>query len=106
MDKKQFFEKMVINICEKLAISNQKHSRLSETKKFYSGYVIALGPWFICEVMAFAASSRWFDLLGMAWIIFILGTRIWWFEGDLKEWLPSDDAIELTEIVEEDDTEG
>jgi len=70
-----------------LAIVNSEYDKVKEPGRFFIGIIFSLGPWFIMDILSMILDHTGFRIVGMIWIISIVGLRMWWLAGNLKKYL-------------------
>lgn len=71
-----------------LAKLNQWYERLGEPKRFTVGVLYGLFPFMILSAFSIVSGEVIFNIFGLLWIaIFVVALRIWWFYGNLKDYL-------------------
>ena len=87
---KNFLMKICAFFFRRLATYNNVYEKMKEPKRFYVAMTVGIIPFLIFDILALIAESKGFDVIGIIWIFFVIGIRIWWLHGSLKTWLPSD----------------
>ena len=98
---KKLFWRVVFDMRNWLANENKKYDGLKEPKRFFLGIGIGLSPFILLELTALFSDHRGYNILGIIWIILIIAMRIWWLEGNLKNYL-EDDFIDMTKTLNRD----
>jgi len=85
---KNFFMIVCAFFLKKLARMNRSYENLKEPKRFLIAMSVGMGPFILLNMLSIITENILFDLFGLMWIFLIIGIRVWWLHGDLKDWLP------------------
>lgn len=80
------FMKVCVFFFKKLANVNYKYDKLQEPKRFYVAMGVGILPFITLDAFALIVENRGLNILAMLWILLVVGIRIWWLHGDLKDW--------------------
>ena len=70
-----------------LAIVNNNYDKTKEPERFIMGISVGLGPWFIMDTLGMILNHTGLKVLGIMWIIALVGLRMFWVTGSLKKYL-------------------
>ncbi len=76
--------KILLSIIRTLAQLNYKYDKVQDPKRFF----IAIGtmaPFILSDSIAILSDSRFFNVLGFIWIILLIGIRMWYLLGNMKQ---------------------
>jgi len=101
MNEKQFVEKLGYQCASKIAVGNKTFDKGEQVQRFYIGLGVGIAPFLIMYFI-----SIWFGeifkILGFIWIFSMIGMRIWWLFGNLRNWLPEnkeDSFVDMTKTT-------
>jgi len=96
---KELFFKVLKQYCIWLASWNKSYDKIEEPRRLIIGAGIAMVPLIILYIVALILDSVFFNAVGLIWITSIICIRIWWLEGNLKNFLMEDEFIDMTKTL-------
>jgi len=98
---KKLFLRILTNIRSWLAGENEKYDGLKEPKRFFLGMSLAMGPLLLLQLLTLFADHKQYIILGILWIVSIIAMRVWWLEGNLRNYIKND-FIDMTKTLDND----
>ena len=98
---KKLFLRILTDIRSWLAEENKKYDNLKEPKRLLLGMGIGMAPVLLLQLLTLTNDSKAYAVLGILWIILIIGMRIWWLEGNLKNYIENG-FIDMTKTLDKD----
>lgn len=83
---KEFLSKIWGVIAKIFASLNTKYDKMEDSKQLYTSLGIGFVPWIVLDIFAIITNHKGFDIIAILWITFLIVIRIWWVEGNLKDY--------------------
>ena len=85
---KEFLKNVLRGIAKLAAKANSWYDLLEEPTKFIVAVIYGYIPFMFFSILGAASGQEGFFIIGLLWvIIFVIALRVWWFYGNLKEYL-------------------
>ena len=85
-------KKAVMHVCafffRRLASLNNRFDKIQEPKRFYTFLTLIVAPIIILQIFEIATKNPWYEVASWLFSVILIGIRLWWISGDLKDWIP------------------
>ena len=76
--------KILLFIIRWLAQLNYKYDIVKEPKRIFIA-MATMFPFILADVIAILTDSKFFNILGLIWIILLIGMRLWYLLGNMRQ---------------------
>ena len=100
---KNIFMKICAFFFKRFASLNQRYDNLRDSTRFYTFLCISVIPYIITDIISWFKGYGIANTIAFIWVLILLVIRIWWIDGNLKEWLPvkkENDFVDMTVTTE------